>query len=1789
MRFAHRTAGTGAILALCLGAACAQKQPPAAGPERTRQVLFANAHALESRGRPDMAIQLWQQILLSDPHNTEALAGLARDYKLSGQASKSEATLEQLRAINPNDPNIARIQSLASTSSQSDRLRQAGNLARQGKNEDAMRIYRDLYGDRPPDGDIALAYYQTLYGTAGGKETAITAMRALAQRNPGDPRFAIELGTMLTYEARNRAEGIRILEAHPQDATAQAALRQALVWDSANPASAAELRQYLKEHPADTELTARLKEDETKLAEMNSGIARTPAERAAFASLNAHRLEEAQTRFAEILEKDPTNSRAEAGMGFLRMQQNNFSGAISFLTEAEQNGYKNPTVENALATSRFWYTMGEASQAFTDNNLELAAAKYQEAIAMRPRSKEALSGFAGLLTKQQQYSAAANIYDQLLKQDPHNADAWRGLFLAYARDGQNDKALALINRFPPNVKTAMTRDPEYLRTLATIYHGQNRSADAQRVLSEALALPFPANGANLKQDTRLQYAGILMEARRFDQAAAMYTQILNDDSGNLPAWMGLVSAHHELNRDNESIADVEKMPPATYESALSDVGFLSMLGSIYQQANQFDIAQNLLERAAKLQMAAGGQPSLQMQLQLASIYMQRNNTAQAYSIYRQVLTAHPDRIDAWKGLIATLQSTNHNTEALQQIALIPPAVRKQLESDFDFVEGEASLYAAIGDVPHAVEYMNRVQAHYTALRQPLPASLDIQNAWLLYNTKNDRSLYPALMRLGSRQDLTATQRETVQTIWANWSVRRAGAAIDNNDNQRAVEILEAASLSFPDNLQVRKVLAGGYLRTGQTKEALAIYKSVGMQDAGAADFQGAIGAALAANDKPQAELWLRQALERFPADSNILAMAARFEQARGDNQRAADYWRASLAAMPKAAPTDRLAHDLAYPDVNTRPHKATSAADLQRLLDPNYEPFQKTAKLPPLPAYGPDPYNGTAPVMLAQQQQGNAPLQAGMITAPSTTRIEVPAPAPTRAASAPPPVAPAQSSTYSRSPASAPTPAAEQGNPAPAVDASTPRKHRTRSHKTADGAAAPYTGRMNLPSEDNVTLTGAAPAASQPVSPVFIPAPESLPLPSPQGQPQSPPQSQAQPDSAPQYQPPATPQVQPQFPADTPPPGQQPNQLPPQAQPGWTPNPQSSLRPPRQGSQPARRITREPVGDPAAQAQALFADQVDDQLTQGLQSPIRPLENAPVTLPGDQAPATAYSATQYTPSAQEAATGAYSARKQSSKSTQQQTTQPSTTTSPGAQPYPAPDANSTAPQKPKAARRRATRTETVPTLVTAPGEQSPQQVQMPQYSAAPESTAPETAIPGPSAATTAGLSDEELEQHSLPPLRGAWVRVQRQKQPVGPREEAEQQLQSLESGYSPWMGGTGVINYRSGSLGYDHLSELDAPFELSSPFGYNARLTVVAKPVFLDSGQADGTAITTVQEAGTSGTTLITIPTPLGTDTNTGASSTTTSTTTPATPPPQQNAAGVAGEVQLAFPHLALAAGYTPYGFLVSNVTGRAQWRPDNGPFTFSFIRDSVKDTQLSYAGLRNPGDASLSYPGTVWGGVIANQGNVQYARGDAQSGFYVGVGGQYITGYNVQSNSRIDGSGGAYWRVKTLPEYGNLSIGVNFFGMHYAHNEEAFTFGMGGYFSPQEYFLANVPFTWSGHYMTRWHYEVLGGFGVQAFQQELTPLFPLAAQKATEVGLNNAAVPALTSVGPNYNLRSNLAYQIGPHWFAGGFLTANNSRNYASVSAGFSIHYMFRAQPSTVASPTGLFPTDGIRPFTVP
>ena len=104
-------------------------------------------------------------------------------------------------------------------------------------------------------------------------------------------------------------------------------------------------------------------------------------------------------------------------------------------------------------------------------------------------------------------------------------DGWRGLFVAYARLDQNKEAMAVTARFPASVKAALAKDPDYLRTLASIYQAEESQRRRRRVLAQALSLPFPDNGTTLLADTKLQYAGILHQAKHYDQAAALYVQI----------------------------------------------------------------------------------------------------------------------------------------------------------------------------------------------------------------------------------------------------------------------------------------------------------------------------------------------------------------------------------------------------------------------------------------------------------------------------------------------------------------------------------------------------------------------------------------------------------------------------------------------------------------------------------------------------------------------------------------------------------------------------------------------------------------------------------------------------------------------------------------------------------------------------------------------------------------------------------------------------------------------------------------------------------------------------------------------------------------------------------------------------------------------------------------------------------------------------------------------------------------------------------------------------------------
>ncbi|SNS49009.1 Tetratricopeptide repeat-containing protein [Granulicella rosea] len=1738
-----------------------------------------------------MASQTWQQVLLADPNNTEALGGLARAAKLEGKSELSAMYLARLRAINPNDPGIARAESAQVQQDHNTQLQQAGKLAQAGQYAQAMQVYRQVYGEIPPPGEGALAYYETEAATEDGRPHAIAGLRKLDQQFPSDPRYQIALGRILTYNPKTRSEGRKYLERHPDDPQATEALRQSLLWDAQNPASSGEIRAYLQKHP-DEQLATVLRNQPKggggrggppvkltpeQLAAENEARSRTAEERAAYAALNAKHMEDAEARFKAILAKNPENASALAGMGYIRMQQANFGGAMSFLVQAKQDGSKDPGLDPAIATSRFWSTMADGASALNENDLPTAEKEYRAALAMRPNSPEALEGLGGTLLKAQQPEAAAPVFVQFVKVKPAAPNAWRGLFSAQYNAGDTGRALETERHIPAPVRAQLMKDPLYLRTLASAYASAGRDGDAQRVLRTALELPFPADARGVEAETQMQYASLLQAANHLDQAAGLYRQVLAKDQKNTGAWQGLVRVEHAMNQDQQALQTLESMPPATYEQAMRDPGFETTVASIYQVQGKFDVAQDLLEKAIAQQTTAGQKPSVPIQIQLAGIYMQRDNAAQAYPIYQQILSENPDRVDAWKGLLSSLHSTGKDQEALAQIQQIPVPVRAQLENDVDFLQVVGSVYNSLGQPQQAALFLNRVKQHYIVQNALPPADIDIQNAWLLYNGGNDAGLYKQLMTIGSRPDLSDEQRRTVQTIWTNWAVRRANQAAAAGNTRRSLAILNATARAFPDNPGVIKALAGGYSRDGQYKQSVMIWKSQNMQTATASDYKAAVGAALAANDLKDAETWLRFGLDQYPKDAEMLNLGAKFEQARGDTNRAAIYYRASLDAMPPADPGAELATELSRPVPNAgmRLPNGASAQDLSTLLQPSKADEQPT---PPPPPVETQPY-----LPSYTNSFGQPPV---MVTPSPTVPSYMASPTP-------------------RTPTNNATPRTRLKDYVPQASAEIP--------VPMDGTEIPVVQTVAYEGgADTLILTPAvyhqqqinrltdqvaqAPIAQAPMQMAMAQQPEPLPQ-QKQGEAYKPYRASVPLTATPQGAATAAPATQdgygPYVPYKAP----------------TDPSAMQTAVPLQLGSTPTQKTVAQPeVTDvlpkakyvPNAKAKNLGSSHPDINAANA--AAIRRRQSNPDALTGRSAPppddysTTPTENTQYAPAGQtgQPATGGQNTTQTySGQSSSSQTNQapPSQTGDSNGQQYPQPNTSYRAPATgtTTTGTRSRVRTRRAAQAATGQPDNQPQQPSGPVLSY-PGVGTPLGYQPYPILGSTyplgAAPTDSDLVAKHIPALRGySQDELLTPQLALTPRQQTERDLATLEASYSGWFGGTASGRYRSGTPGIDRLSDTEATIEASAMVNNSVRLTVVPRAVFLNSG--------VLNVANYSGLSSISVPI-IGTLSANAANA-----------PAEQFASGVGGELQMTTRNFAASVGYTPYNFLIQTVTGHGLWKPSDH-FTFSFDRDMVKDSQLSYAGLRDPGQASAVNGGPIWGGVVATGGGLRFDNGDEKAGFYITADGADLSGYHVLGNYKFEGSMGAYFLAHTFPGYGKLNIGASLFGMHYAHNERGESYGLGGYFSPDAYFLASIPITYTGYYKTNFHYSIAGAVGVQTFQEDSQIFFPLdpaietsyrtSANAANPIDNSSACTiaqiathvcgesPVNSNTGFNYNINAEAAYAVTNHWFVGGFLSGNNT-----VSGGFFVRYTFRPQYPTEAYPTGLFPVEGFRPLRVP
>lgn len=294
----------------------------------------------------------------------------------------------------------------------------------------------------------------------------------------------------------------------------------------------------------------------------------------------------------------------------------------------------------------------------------------------------------------------------------------------------------------------------------------------------------------------------------------------------------------------------------------------------------------------------------------------------------------------------------------------------------------------------------------------------------------------------------------------------------------------------------------------------------------------------------------------------------------------------------------------------------------------------------------------------------------------------------------------------------------------------------------------------------------------------------------------------------------------------------------------------------------------------------------------------------------------------------------------------------------------------------------------------------------------------------------------------------------------------------------------------------------------------------------------------------------------------------------------EQSKIGYSGLAQLSTNTFGLAFGTTPQGFAIHNLIGGIRYRPLNGWLTIEGLRDSVKDSLLSYAGARDPGT------GIRWGGVISNTGTVRVDSAPSTNVRYKTIGeyasGSYslIQGRHVPDNWSVSGNAGLYWQIVQ-----GLTLGVNANAMHYDKNLKYFSFGQGGYFSPQEFYLASLPISWYSRH-PRFEYQLRFSGGVQYLHEASSVFYPASPGSAAVM---QGTYASDNSTAPNYDALVRMGFRVAPHVYFDTFATANNSRNYYTQSAGFNLRFMIDRIPTSTDLRVNSIPDwTGHQPFSV-
>ncbi|OAT29363.1 cellulose biosynthesis protein BcsC [Proteus myxofaciens] len=346
----------------------------------------------------------------------------------------------------------------------------------------------------------------------------------------------------------------------------------------------------------------------------------------------------------------------------------------------------------------------------------------------------------------------------------------------------------------------------------------------------------------------------------------------------------------------------------------------------------------------------------------------------------------------------------------------------------------------------------------------------------------------------------------------------------------------------------------------------------------------------------------------------------------------------------------------------------------------------------------------------------------------------------------------------------------------------------------------------------------------------------------------------------------------------------------------------------------------------------------------------------------------------------------------------------------------------------------------------------------------------------------------------------------------------QRSIHALEQEIAPWVQGGVAIRHRNGDKGLSNVTEISAPMSISGVPGEKWRWQFNVNPVSMTSGSVSG------ERANRFGSGQLQHAERLAKNSDNYDEKNKIN----ADDAGSQRASGVELGLSLSDNNITADVGSTPLGKDSATVVGGLTYSPQvgqNGQLTLTAERRAIKDSLLSYMGRTDP------LTGESWGRVTRNGAKAQYSWDDGKIGAYAGGGYYNYTGKNVASNDEVKVWMGTYANFYK-DEQQEVRAGVHVDYMNFRNNQNYYSLGHGGYFSPQDYISVSLPVAYTRRF-DKGEVSLNGSVGLQSYKQKGSDYFPINNAMQNDLNKSHANDPSLKSRYDEED-KTDVSYRLG-------------------------------------------------------